>query len=65
MVHTQIRHRLYIYLFQWSGYQEEYFGEPGDVLRHRLVHRQQIRVGRSRMLYASGHIENLKYCHFI
>ena len=48
-----------IYLIQCSGCQEEYIGETGDTLRHRLtVHRQQIRDARLRMLYVSGHIED-------
>ena len=39
--------------------QEEYIGETGETLRHRLtVHRQQIRDASTRMLYVSGHIAN-------
>ena len=48
-----------IYVFQCSGCQEEYIGETGDTLRHRLtVHRQQIGDARLRMLYVSGHIKD-------
>ena len=48
-----------IYLIQCSGCQEEYIGETGDTLHHRLtVHRQQIRDARLRMLFVSGHIED-------
>ena len=33
-----------IYVIRWGGCQEEYIGETGDTIRHRLtVHRQQIR----------------------
>ena len=38
------------------GCLEEYIGETGDTLRHRVtVHRQQIRNSNVRMLYVSGH----------
>ena len=37
------------------GCQEEYIGETGDILRHRMpVHRQQIRNANVRMMYVSG-----------
>ena len=48
-----------IYVIRCGGCQEEYIGETGDTLRHRLtVHRQQIRDASTRMLYVSGHIAN-------
>ena len=41
------------------GCDEEYIGETGDTLHHRLtVHRQQIRDARVRILYVSNHIAN-------
>lgn len=46
-----------IYVIQCQGCHEEYIGETGDILRHRLtVHRQQIRNPSVRMLYVSEHI---------
>ena len=48
-----------IYVIRCGGCQEEYIGDTGDTLRHRLtVHRQQIRDESTRMLYVSGHIAN-------
>ena len=46
-----------IRFIQCGECQEEYLGETGDTVRHRLtVHRQQIRDASTRMLYVSGHI---------
>ncbi|MEW8548313.1 MAG: GIY-YIG nuclease family protein, partial [Candidatus Thiodiazotropha sp.] len=48
-----------IYVIRCCGCQEEYIGETGDTLRHRVtVHKQQIRDPSTRMLYVSGHIDN-------
>ena len=48
-----------IYVIKCKGCDEEYMGETGDTLRHRLtVHRQQIRDARVRILYVSNHIAN-------
>ena len=48
-----------IYVIKCKGCDEEYIGETGDTLRHRLtVHRQQIRDARVRILYVSNHIAN-------
>ena len=48
-----------IYVIRCGGCQEEYIGETGETLRHRLtVHRQQIRDASTRMLYVSGHKAN-------
>ena len=48
-----------IYVIKCKGCDEEYIGETGDTLRHRLtVHRQRIRDARVRMLYVSSHIAN-------
>ena len=47
------------YVIKCKGCDEEYIGETGDTLRHRLtVHRQQIRDARVRVLYVSSHIAN-------
>ena len=49
-----------IYVIPCGGCHEEYIGETGDTLRHRVtVHKEQIRDASTRMLYASGHID---YC---
>ena len=46
-----------IYVIRCMGCQEEYIGETGDILRHRMpVHRQQIRNANVRMMYVSGRI---------
>ena len=46
-----------IYLMQCSGCDEEYIGEAGDSLRHRMtVHRQQIRNSNFRIQHVSNHI---------
>ena len=48
-----------IYVIRCGGCQEEYIGETGDTLRHRLtVHRQQIQDASTRVIYVSGHIAN-------
>ena len=50
-----------IYVMQCSGCGEEYIGETGDSLRHRMtVHRQQIHVRQTnvRILHVSSHIAN-------
>ena len=48
-----------IYVIKCKGCDEEYIGETGDTLRHRLTfHRQQIRDARVRILYVSNHIAN-------
>ena len=48
-----------IYVTQCSGCGEEYIGETGDSLRHRMtVHRQQIRQTNVRILHVSSHIAN-------
>lgn len=55
--HMSCNVRNLIYVIQCGGCQEEYIGETGDTLRHRLtVHRQQIRNPNVRMLYVSEHI---------
>ena len=46
-----------IYVIRCKGCQEEYIGETGDILRHRMpVNRQQIRNANVRMLYENEHI---------
>ena len=46
-----------IYLMQCSGCDEEYIGEAGDSIRHRMtVHRQQIRNSNFRIQHVSNHI---------
>ena len=46
-----------IYVMQCTGCDEEYIGETGDSLRHRMtVHRQQIRNSNFRILHVSNHI---------
>ena len=48
-----------IYVIRCGGCQEEYIGETGNTLRHRLTaYRQQIRDASTRMLYISGHVAN-------
>ena len=48
-----------IYVMYCSGYGEEYIGETGDSLRHRMtVHRQQIRQTNVRILHVSTDIAN-------
>ncbi|MEW8512949.1 MAG: GIY-YIG nuclease family protein [Candidatus Thiodiazotropha sp.] len=48
-----------IYVIRCGGCHEEYIGETGDTLRHRVtVHKQQIRDASTRMLYVSGHIDH-------
>ena len=48
---------LYIYVMRCTGCDEEYIGETGDSLRHRMtVHRQQIRNSNFRILHVSNHI---------
>ena len=48
-----------IYVTRCNGCHEEYIGETGDTLRHRVtVHKQQIRDVSTRMLYVSGHIDH-------
>ena len=49
-----------IYVIRCGGCHEEYIGEIGDTLRHRVtVHKQQLRDASTRMLYVSGHIDYL------
>ena len=46
-----------IYVMRCTGCDEEYIGETGDSLRHRMtVHRQQIRNSNFRILHVSNHI---------
>ena len=46
-----------IYVMQCTRCDEEYIGETGDSLRHRMtVHRQQIRNSNFRILHVSNHI---------
>lgn len=46
-----------IYVMQCNGCGEEYIGETGDSLRHRMtVHRQQIRNSSVRILHVSNHM---------
>lgn len=48
-----------IYVMQCTGCDEEYIGETGDSLRHRMtVHRQQIRNSSVRILHVSNHMAN-------
>ena len=48
-----------IYVIRCSGCHEEYIGEKGDTLRHRVtVHKQQIIDVSTRILYVSGHIDH-------
>ena len=45
------------YVMECMGYDEEYIGETGDSLHHRLtVHRQQIRNSNVIMLHVSNHM---------
>ena len=45
-----------------SGCGEEYIGQTGNYLRKRvMIHNQQIRDPKTRMLYVSGHIDT--YAH--
>ena len=61
-------------VIQCGGCGEEYIGETGDTLRHRMtLHRQHIRHSNVRKLFVSEHIANyakrlniiLDYFHFL